>query len=106
MLASIPLDFQFTAEIHLQAIPWTPHRIHRELKGQHFKNGPVPLKGRFGKPAEDGRTYVDAVFEGGGVKGFAFLGALQVFHEHGIFFRKVAGTSAGRLLLRWQFLTS
>lgn len=47
--------------------------------------------------AEDGNYYVDAVFEGGGVKGTAFLGALRCFDDAGIKFRKVAGTSAGAI---------
>ena len=53
------------------------------------------LRERFSEAAEDGKLYTDAVFEGGGVKGFAFAGALQCFDDHGIHFRKVAGTSAG-----------
>ncbi|MEO0378315.1 MAG: patatin-like phospholipase family protein, partial [Cyanobacteria bacterium P01_A01_bin.17] len=48
---------------------------------------------------EDGtqQYYADAVFEGGGVKGTAFLGALRCFDDAGIQFRKVAGTSAGAI---------
>lgn len=37
----------------------------------------------------------DAVFEGGGVKGFCYGGALKACHDFGIRYRKVAGTSAG-----------
>jgi len=40
----------------------------------------------------------DAVFEGGGVKGIAFIGALQVMEEHGYTWEKVAGTSAGSIV--------
>lgn len=47
--------------------------------------------------APDGQYYADAVFEGGGVKGTAFLGALRCFAEAGIQLRKVAGTSAGAI---------
>ncbi|PSN16969.1 phospholipase [filamentous cyanobacterium CCT1] len=47
--------------------------------------------------ADDDQYYVDAVFEGGGVKGTAFLGALRCFADAGIKFRKVAGTSAGAI---------
>lgn len=47
--------------------------------------------------AGDRNYYVDAVFEGGGVKGTAFLGALRCFDDAGIKFRKVAGTSAGAI---------
>ncbi|WP_274308177.1 patatin-like phospholipase family protein [Solibacillus daqui] len=41
---------------------------------------------------------VDGVFSGGGIKGFAYVGALQVLEERGIQFRRVAGTSAGAIL--------
>jgi len=37
----------------------------------------------------------DGVFEGGGVKGIAFVGALQAFEEAGFRWQNVAGTSAG-----------
>jgi NTE family protein len=37
----------------------------------------------------------DGVFEGGGVKGIAFVGALQAFEEAGYGWQNVAGTSAG-----------
>lgn len=47
--------------------------------------------------AEDGLYYADAVFEGGGVKGTAFLGALRCFNDVGIQWKKVAGTSAGAI---------
>ncbi|WAA10444.1 patatin-like phospholipase family protein [Fervidibacillus albus] len=42
--------------------------------------------------------YVDGVFSGGGVKGFAFIGACQILEEKGIRFKRVAGTSAGAIL--------
>ncbi len=41
---------------------------------------------------------VDGVFSGGGMKGFAYVGAIQVLEEHGIRFKRVAGTSAGAIL--------
>lgn len=41
---------------------------------------------------------VDGVFSGGGIKGYAFLGALQVLEEKNIYFNRVAGTSAGAIL--------
>ena len=47
--------------------------------------------------AADGKLYADAVFEGGGVKGTAFLGALRCFGDVGVQWRKVAGTSAGAI---------
>lgn len=41
---------------------------------------------------------VDGVFSGGGIKGFAYVGAMQVLEERGIQFKRVAGTSAGAIL--------
>lgn len=54
------------------------------------------IRAKFPK-APDGGVYVDAVFEGGGVKGLAFVGALRCFDDAGIRMRKVAGTSAGAI---------
>ena len=39
----------------------------------------------------------DAVFEGGGVKGIALIGALQAFEEAGFQWQNLAGTSAGAI---------
>lgn len=41
--------------------------------------------------------YVDAVFEGGGVKGIAFIGAIKCLEERGYEFYRLAGTSAGAI---------
>ncbi|MEO1146477.1 MAG: patatin-like phospholipase family protein [Cyanobacteria bacterium J06638_22] len=46
---------------------------------------------------ETGEYFADAVFEGGGVKGTAFLGALRCFSEVGVQWKRVAGTSAGAI---------
>lgn len=40
----------------------------------------------------------DAVFEGGGVKGIAFVGALEVMEQNGYTWEKLAGTSAGSIV--------
>ncbi|MBB6020244.1 NTE family protein [Paenibacillus sp. JGP012] len=40
----------------------------------------------------------DAVFEGGGVKGIAFVGALEVMEAKGYTWNKLAGTSAGAIV--------
>jgi len=40
---------------------------------------------------------IDGVFSGGGIKGLAFLGALEVLEERGLILERVAGTSAGSL---------
>ncbi|WP_318617411.1 patatin-like phospholipase family protein [Sporosarcina sp. YIM B06819] len=41
---------------------------------------------------------IDGVFSGGGLKGFALVGAYQVLEEQGYRFRRVAGTSAGAII--------
>ncbi len=42
-------------------------------------------------------TKYDMVFEGGGAKGMAFVGALQVLEENKIRFDRLLGTSAGAI---------
>ncbi|WP_110111293.1 patatin-like phospholipase family protein [Bacillus sp. CGMCC 1.16541] len=42
--------------------------------------------------------YIDGVFSGGGIKGFALIGALQAIEERGLVFRRLAGTSAGAII--------
>ncbi|WP_059103316.1 patatin-like phospholipase family protein [Shouchella shacheensis] len=41
---------------------------------------------------------VDAVFAGGGVKAFAFVGAIEVAESKGLKFQRIAGTSAGSII--------
>lgn len=41
---------------------------------------------------------VDGVFSGGGIKGFAYVGAIHALEERGLKFERVAGTSAGAIL--------
>ncbi|OIK13790.1 patatin-like phospholipase family protein [Bacillus sp. MUM 13] len=41
---------------------------------------------------------IDGVFSGGGLKGFAMVGAIQVIEEHGFVFGRTAGTSAGAII--------
>ncbi|RSK27813.1 hypothetical protein EJF36_13515 [Bacillus sp. HMF5848] len=42
--------------------------------------------------------YIDGVFSGGGVKGFALIGAYQAIEERGLKFKRIAGTSAGSII--------
>ncbi|MBM4762262.1 patatin-like phospholipase family protein [Bacillus sp. B15-48] len=42
--------------------------------------------------------YIDGVFSGGGIKGFALIGAYKAVEERGFRFKRVAGTSAGSLV--------
>lgn len=41
---------------------------------------------------------IDGVFSGGGLKGFALVGAYQVLEDQNFRFKRVAGTSAGAIL--------
>lgn len=41
---------------------------------------------------------IDGVFAGGGVKGFAYIGAIEELERAGISFKRVAGTSAGAIM--------
>ena len=47
---------------------------------------------------QDHETRVDLVFEGGGVKGIALVGALSILEERGYQFQNLAGTSAGAIV--------
>lgn len=42
--------------------------------------------------------YIDGVFSGGGIKGFALIGAYEAIEERGLQFERLAGTSAGSLI--------
>ena len=41
---------------------------------------------------------IDGVFSGGGIKGFALIGAYQAIEEKGLKFKRIAGTSAGAIV--------
>lgn len=41
---------------------------------------------------------IDGVFSGGGIKGFALVGGLQVLEEQGYVIKRTAGTSAGSII--------
>lgn len=45
----------------------------------------------------EGKTLIDSIFEGGGAKGVAYVGALDELARRNMWFRKVAGTSAGAI---------
>ncbi|MFL6517624.1 MAG: patatin-like phospholipase family protein, partial [Bacillus sp. (in: firmicutes)] len=42
--------------------------------------------------------YIDGVFSGGGIKGFALIGACAEIENKGLRFVRVAGTSAGSIV--------
>ena len=50
-----------------------------------------------GTPILQKQTLVDGVFEGGGALGTAYVGALRALHDNNIWFRRVAGNSAGAI---------
>lgn len=78
-------------------MPWSPERV-RAKEGLTLTDGEIQtVRAKFPK-AEDGGIYIDAVFEGGGVRGVGFLGAMRCFDEVGVKLRKVAGTSAGAMM--------
>lgn len=41
---------------------------------------------------------INAVFQGGGVKGISLAGAVKAAEEHGIVFNRLAGTSSGAIV--------
>lgn len=41
---------------------------------------------------------INAVFQGGGVKGISLAGAVKAAEEHGIVFNRLAGTSSGSIV--------
>jgi NTE family protein len=47
---------------------------------------------------EVNRLKADAVFEGGGIRGIAFLGAVQAMEEENVEWQRIAGTSAGAII--------
>lgn len=42
--------------------------------------------------------YIDGVFSGGGIKGFALIGAYKAIEAEGLKFKRLAGTSAGSIV--------
>src|SRR5699024_7819813 len=41
---------------------------------------------------------IDGVFSGGGIKAYAYIGALLEIHQHNLTFKRVAGTSARSII--------
>lgn len=60
------------------------------------KNAVLNLLNRLGLD-DQGRELIYGVFEGGGAKGVAYAGVLETLEEKGIWFKGVAGTSAGAI---------
>ena len=76
---------------------WYPHQILQEPGVRMTATERQTILSKFPPPDEKGEIYADGVFEGGGVRGVAFLGALRCCSDLGIRWRKLAGTSAGAI---------
>lgn len=76
---------------------WNPAQIRDRNTLYLTRAEQTAIQQKMPPAAADGKFYADAVFEGGGVRGAAFLGALRCFDDAGIQLRKVAGTSAGAI---------
>src|SRR5699024_70990 len=82
--------------------PAGPHRLRRTTAGRC----PSPGSGRRAAPlaspgamtfSDPAAAPMDLVLEGGGVKGIALAGALEVLEERGYRVNRVAGSSAGSI---------
>jgi len=80
-----------------QLVSWDPAETREKYGLEISEADKKRLREKLAEPAEDNHIYADAVFEGGGVKGTAFIGALRCFEDVGIRWRKGAGTSAGAI---------
>ncbi len=76
---------------------WSPQQILQEPGVRMSATEKETILKKFPPPDEKNQIYADAIFEGGGVRGLAFLGALRCCHDLGINWRKLAGTSAGAI---------
>ncbi|WP_293331182.1 patatin-like phospholipase family protein [Microcoleus sp. CAWBG58] len=76
---------------------WSPQQILQEPGVRMSATEKETIIKKFPPPDEQNQIYADAIFEGGGVRGLAFLGALRCCHDLGIRWRKLAGTSAGAI---------
>ncbi len=76
---------------------WYPQEILQEPGVRISATEKKTILTKFPPPDENGQIYADGVFEGGGVRGVAFLGALRCCHDLGVRWRKLAGTSAGAI---------
>lgn len=76
---------------------WSPQQILQEPGVRMSATEKQTILKKFPPPDENGQIYADGIFEGGGVRGVAFLGALRCCNDLGIRWRKLAGTSAGAI---------
>lgn len=78
---------------------WTPADVRQKYSLTVSTAERLEFEARMAPLVRDAAGYfnADAVFEGGGVLGLAFLGAARCCHEFGIRWQALAGTSAGAL---------
>jgi Predicted esterase of the alpha-beta hydrolase superfamily len=76
---------------------WYPQEILQEAGVRISPAEKQTILSKFPPPDAKGQIYADGIFEGGGVRGVAFLGALRCCSDLGIRWRKLAGTSAGAI---------
>ena len=78
-------------------MPWNPATVHSQVKVTPAQLGQIHQR-MAGQPRDaDGKFPADAVFEGGGVWGTAFLGAVRCCEDVGVSWVGLAGTSAGAI---------
>lgn len=78
--------------------PWTPADVRRSQSLAVSAAEKAAFESRMAPLARvDGLYEADAVFEGGGVLGTAFLGAARCCHDLGLRWHGLAGTSAGAI---------
>src|SRR5699024_4173475 len=75
--------------------PPLPDASHDALPGASPGDSPRGASSR--GAGEDLSRRVDLVMEGGGVKGIALAGALEVLEERGYTVNRIAGSSAGAI---------
>ncbi|MGE5660411.1 MAG: patatin-like phospholipase family protein [Actinomycetota bacterium] len=76
---------------------WNPQQILKEAGLRLTDAEKETIRQKMPPPDADGQIYADAIFEGGGVRGIGFLGALRCCDDVGLRWRKLAGTSAGAI---------
>lgn len=76
---------------------WYPQQVLEREGLRISKNEKKLILDKMPPPNSEGVIYADGVFEGGGVRGIALLGALRCCADVGLLWRKVAGTSAGAI---------
>src|SRR5688572_14622373 len=77
-------------------MPWNPDAVWRQVRVTDAQLAEIHSR-MAGQPTLNGKYPADAVFEGGGVWGTAFLGAVRCCEDVGLTWVGLAGTSAGAL---------